>query len=90
MSNWEQNLQTQNFTGGIIYLIILGGNWEILLEGKKNKNADGGVFTSQITVILITNINKNDIHYIYPLSPLCCLSAPSAINSLNVHNKQKM
>lgn len=37
MSNWEQNLQTQNFTGGIIYLIILGGNWEILLEGKKQK-----------------------------------------------------
>lgn len=75
MSNWEQNLQAQNFTGGIIYLIILGGNWEILLEGK-NKKADGGVFTSQITVILITNINKNDIHYFF--------------NSLNVHNKQKM
>lgn len=37
MSNWEQNLQAQNFTGGIIYLIILGGNWEILLEGKKQK-----------------------------------------------------
>lgn len=65
--------------------------WELgnIARGKKTK-ADGGVYTSQITVILITNINKNDIHYFFLFSPLCCLSAPSAINSLNVHNKQKM
>lgn len=52
--------------------------WQLgnIARGKKTKRLMGGVFTSQITVILITNINKNDIHYFF--------------NSLNVHNKQKM
>lgn len=40
---------------------------------EKNKKADGGVFTSQITVILITNINKNDIHYFFSVFPIVLL-----------------